>query len=273
MKNKFRPLILFLMFCAVFAACSNNNLPSETSTSVTSVHIESSLTSNPILADSTQTLLGGLTEMDVKPDKQKLLFWETSDTYRGRCDSFVDDEGTNYRFIKETGEYIGFFKPGTKATGPKISEREARIIADATAAMFVDVLRYTHHECQVRGGYPEEGLFQIDSYNFSYSRTLSGYETIEGASVTMREDGTVMAVYLDNIGKFDGLAEPKIDKKEMEARFFAEVKKKFGVDAVVVLVYGQVLDYENSQFFMRYDFELEVQLGGHGRQQVMVPVL
>jgi len=266
MKNHFK-MFLTVIFLFIFTACTNGS---------TSVPISSGLNEDSLSAGSTSETavqaLGGLSEMNKKPEKEKLHFKETSESTRGKLDCFADEDGTEYAFLNETGEFLSFVKIRSKITlGSEITEREAQNIADATAILFADISKYEYRVCQPRGGYPNGINFQIDSYDFSYYKTLSGYKATEGIIVWTLSDGSVIFVHLSNIGKFDGLAEPKIDEKELDARFMNEVKKQHGDDAVVAQIYSRILDYENSQFIMQYDFELNAQ-HGHGRQEIMIPV-
>jgi len=267
MKNNHKAYFLAIIFLFIFTACTNNSLIAETPLGFSDDNLSAGSSSVAVMQ-----ALGGLTENDKKPEKEALHFLETSESARGRLDYFLDDDGTEYVFQSETGKYLGFLKIMDKRTiGPEILEHEAQIIADATAAMFVDISKYSYRECEPRGGYPDGTIFQIDSYDFSYSKTLSGYKTTEGIAVWTTSGGTVFFVHMGDIGKFDGLVEPKIDEKEMDAKFLNEVKKQHGDDAVVAQIYSRILDYEDSQFVMRYDFSLDVQYG-HARQNLMVPV-
>ena len=267
MKSKIYLSITFsFLLCAIFSACLGNDSSSETSTLTILDQKDTGSTS----ASATPIMLGELKSMNVTPDKEKLHPIEVPEYFEGVFDVCADEDGTEYRFAKETGEYRGFFKPNVKASKPEISEKEAQAIGDATAAMFVDISRYDHRVILPQGGYSQgiEGGFQISGYDFDCRKIMSGFQTTEGISVMMLKDGTVIAVTPFNIGKFDGLAEPEIDEKKIDANFLNEVQKQFGVDDVVK-IYDRVLECEDSQFFMRYDFELSIQ---HGRKQIMIPV-
>jgi len=257
MKSNLKTYFLAIIFLFLFTACTSNNLISEASISTSSNSSQDSLSvgSTPVAAIHA---LGGLTENNKKPEKEELRFRETSDSPRGQLDYFADEDGTEYVFLNETGEFLSFIKIRSRiAIGSEITEREAQLIADATAVLFVDISKYDYRDCQPSGGYPDGTNFQVDSYDFSYSKTLSGYRTTEGIAVWTAIDGTVLFVSLFDVGKFDGLTEPKIDEKQLDAKFLTEVRKQFGNDAVVAQIHSRILDYENSQFIMRYDFFLD----------------
>lgn len=171
-----------------------------------------------VVYDATKSAVESAPEQSIslQADKSELTFGYTQmldGSSVGNVDIYLDADKNKYLF-NDKGEQIGFMASGKGAKA--YSTYSENINLDKAVEIADNVLReiagnnrdYTMTEAKY--------FDNMDVYSVSYHYFVDGYKTSDFAFVDISPKGEIVTYAAPNIGLFDGVIVPEINKSEIE---------------------------------------------------------
>lgn len=171
-----------------------------------------------VVYDATKSAVESAPEQSIalQADKSELIFGYTQmleGSSVGKVDIYLDADKNKYLF-NDNGEQIGFMGSG-KGT-KTYSEYSENINLDEAVEIANNVLReitdnnrdYTITEAKY--------FDNMGVYSVSYHYFVDGYKTSDFAFIDISPKGEIVTYAAPNVGLFDGVVVPEINKSEIE---------------------------------------------------------
>lgn len=276
-NNLVKYLASIMMLLSLFCACSVNprsginhstehisKSSNNTSDGFTESQTDTTQTENKTQRQKEPIVprIGHVSSWNLNPEKSKLTPF-TSYYPNPDQEEYKDKDGTEYTFDKHTGKLIAFQKRGksTFEAKQKYTVTEMKAAADAIASNFVDISLYEKQEYEEDSG----------THIFSYMRVVQGFDSAEWGQVKFQNEGVVDFVVFHNVGLFDKVRVPLIEKSALDSRFHTMVQQTMSNEVKPTDIYC-VLNCKGGYVYMYYSFSYKNTQGNAVAGHMEVPL-
>ena len=164
---------------------------------------------------------------------------------------YQDEQGTQYIYGKEDGQFKGYYKSnGVASEIESKSENQLQNIAEKFLEQYIKLEQYTFTE----HSYSEDT--KIHTYN--YYRIINGYKTADFVFVMLNASGEVVGYAAPYRNIFDDISVPKIDEIQLIEKLEKSMKVKYQYSEYEIKDKIIILD-EQRQLRMLYSVEFIIE--------------
>ena len=189
----------------------------------------------------------GITQEDFNVDKATLERSDESDEF---SDWFINENGIEFVFNRETGMLVRIFAPTdiilTQPDQAVLSMEEMEQLADEIISHFADLNVLTRSHWHADYG----GL----AHDFSFARIIDGFVTHEMGTVRILNSGDVLNAGFFNAGMFDNITLPPIDLAAIDREFAATIRQEISAGIVAYQIEDRALTIIDGRLYMTFGF-------------------
>lgn len=166
--------------------------------------------------------------------------------------TYFDENKNEYTFTPDTNSVFIYIEPENRTETLENRENVSRVVSDI-------YFNSPYTEASAQPGQSKAQLtenFELisekyDEYTeitrYLYSRKIQGYRTTESITVSLDKNGKLSCCTMQNIGKFDNITMPEIDRTDVLARLERMANGNYGETLVDLSIQDNYIDLKDRK--------------------------